>query len=97
MPSSRISGVRRPLMWSAFPLVAAIALGFGGCTHVAGNFPPASLKPANVKARFIGEGFQLLAGTSLRLDKVKAELKEILAKHAGTAAGREAEYIISQL
>jgi hypothetical protein len=64
-------------MWSAYPLAATIVLWVGGCTHVAGNFPPAHLKPECVKARFIGDGFQLLAGTRLRLDKVEAELDQL--------------------
>ena len=77
MPSPRISKVRRALRWLAFPLVAVTVLWVGGCTHVAGNFPTAYLKLDCVKARFIGDGFQLLAGTSLRLDKVEAELDQL--------------------
>lgn len=77
MPSPGISKVRGPSRWLALPLLAATVGWVGGCTHVAGNFPPASLRPDCVKARFIGDGFQLLAGTSLRLDRVEAELDQL--------------------
>jgi hypothetical protein len=49
----------------------------GGCARVAGNYPPAEQLMARVSARLKGEGFQLLAGPRLGLDRVDAELGQL--------------------
>lgn len=54
-----------------------IALFAGGCVHVAGNYPLSSLRPVRATARFSGEGFQLLAGSRLRLEQVDDELGQL--------------------
>lgn len=54
-----------------------LVLFIGGCTHVAGNYPSVHLRPVCTNARFAGEGFQLFAGSSLRLDLVEAELNQL--------------------
>ena len=77
MSFSRISGPRQLTLRSAVPLTMTIILFIGGCTHVAGNYPSVHLRPVCTNARFIGEGFQLLAGSSLRLDLVEAELGQL--------------------
>jgi len=65
------------MKWLVVPLATALILVLGGCTHVAGNYPQVHLRPVCTKARFDGEGFQLLAGTGLRLDLVEAELSQL--------------------
>lgn len=55
----------------------AIAIFLSGCTHVAGNYPYPHVRSVCSKARFNGEGFQLLAGSRLRLDLVEAELNQL--------------------
>ncbi|MCK9994705.1 MAG: hypothetical protein KAH56_00325 [Candidatus Krumholzibacteria bacterium] len=77
MTSSRISGPRRPLHWSALFLATTLAMFMSGCTHVAGNYPRPHVRPVCANARFSGEGFQLLAGSRLRLDLVEAELGQL--------------------
>ena len=77
MPSSRIPGPRRPIFWSVVTLALAITICLVGCTHVAGNYPLSGSSPVCSKARFSGEGFQLLAGPRLRLDWFEAELDQL--------------------
>lgn len=77
MTPPRIRGSRRPMYWSVVPLAAAIALFLAGCTHVARNYPLSDARPVCSKARFSGEGFQLLAGSRLRLDLFEAELDQL--------------------
>jgi hypothetical protein len=54
-----------------------MAISAGGCSHVAGNYPLANLRPVCDQARFSGEGFQLLAGSRLLLERVEAELDQL--------------------
>jgi len=77
MTSSRISGLRRPMLWSAVSLATTVVLFMGGCSFVAGNYPNPQVRPVGTKAWFRGEGFQLLAGSRLRLDLVEAELDQL--------------------
>ena len=77
MSSARISPPRGPVRWSTFSLALIITMTVNGCTHVAGNYPPVHMRTACTKARVSGEGFQLLAGSSLRLDLVEAELDQL--------------------
>ncbi len=65
------------MLWSAVSLATTLALFVSGCTHVAGNYPHPYVRPVCTKARFSGEGFQLLAGSRLRLDLVEAELGQL--------------------
>ncbi len=77
MTSSRISGPCRSMLWSAVFLATTTAMVMCGCTHVAGNYPPPHVRPVCAKARFSGKGFQLVAGSRLRLDLVEAELGQL--------------------
>ncbi len=77
MSSSRISGSGRAIRWPVVLLSATLFLGVGGCTHVPGNYPAVYSRPICAKASFNGEGFQLSAGSSLRLDLVEAELGQL--------------------
>jgi len=54
-----------------------MALFAGGCAHVPGNYPLSNLRPVRATALFSGEGFQLLAGSSLQLERVEAELDQL--------------------
>jgi hypothetical protein len=54
-----------------------LALFAGGCAYVAGNYPLSNLRPIRATARFSGEGFQLLAGSSLQLERAEAELGQL--------------------
>ncbi len=67
----------RPNFWPSVSLATAIAIFLVGCTHVAGNYPLVDTRPVCSKARFSGEGFQLLAGSRLRLDLFEAELDQL--------------------
>ena len=58
-------------------MVMTIALFAGGCVRVAGNYPLANVRPFRATARFSGEGFQLLAGSRLRLEQVDDELGQL--------------------
>ena len=77
MTSSRIPGPRFPMLWPAVSLAVTIAISAGGCSHVAGNYPLANLRPVCTQARFSGEGFHLLAGSRLLLERVEAELDQL--------------------
>lgn len=77
MPSSRISGPHYSMLSSAVSLVVTLAISAGGCTHVAGNYPLANLRPVCAQAQFSGKGFQLLAGSRLLLERVEAELDQL--------------------
>lgn len=77
MSSLRVSAPRGSMGWSVVPLATALILILGGCTHVAGNYPAVHLRPVCTKAQFDGEGFQLMAGSRLRLDLVEAELSQL--------------------
>ena len=65
------------MRWQAFSLALIIVVTLGGCTHVAGNYPAVHVRTVCANARFNGEGFQLLAGSGLRLDLVDAELGQL--------------------
>ncbi len=77
MSSSRISKPQWQVIWLAVSLVITMALIAGGCARVAGNYPISDLRPVRVTAQFNGEGFQLLAGSRLRLERVEAELDQL--------------------
>lgn len=77
MSSSWITGRRRLLPLSVFSLTTFLTLCAGGCTQVAGNYPSPRTRPVCDNARYTGKGFQLLAGSSLRLDQVEAELDQL--------------------
>lgn len=58
-------------------MVLIIAIFTGGCVRVAGNYPLTNVRPFRATALFMGEGFQLLAGSRLRLDRAEAELGQL--------------------
>lgn len=60
---------RTPLLLVLFIIQTA-----GGCSHVSGNYPPLGRSSTHFTARLAGEGFLLLAGSRLGLDKVADEL-----------------------
>ncbi len=77
MSPIRSSRLLQREQWTAFSLIMTLVLAAGGCARVAGNYPPAEQLMARVSARLKGEGFQLLAGPRLRLDRVDAELGQL--------------------
>jgi hypothetical protein len=52
-------------------------LAAAGCSHVSGNYPPLWRPTNDFTARLAGEGFLLLAGSRLGLDRVEAELGQL--------------------
>lgn len=77
MSLPRIAEASRTKSWLAGTVVMYMTLIMGGCSRVTGNYPVPHLKPAFENARFNGAGFQLLAGSRLRLDRIEAELDQL--------------------
>jgi len=65
-----------------FPSTAALVLTVfttttWGCHRVPGNYPISDQGIVRMAARFEGDGYQIIAGTPLRLDRVQAELDHL--------------------
>lgn len=71
----RLSRWWNPKPGTAWVLV--LVLIAGGCARIAGNYPPPERLMACVSAQLTGEGFQILAGSRMPLDRVDAELDQL--------------------
>jgi len=58
-------------------MMMTMILSAAGCAPVAGNYPLPSLRPVAVSALFRGEGFQLMAGSRLQLERAESELGQL--------------------
>jgi hypothetical protein len=77
MGPKRILAKTEPgLLYLTILVITFICLA-NGCTYVEGNYPPGRSSPFRVAARIEGEGFQLLAGSRLRIERVESDLEII--------------------
>jgi hypothetical protein len=68
---------RLPPSSSFLAFILTLILVFNGCARITGNYPPARRKATCISARYLGEGFQLLAGSRLPIEQVEAELGQL--------------------
>lgn len=71
-----LQSIYTSINWRAHVLNLVIILWpvLCGCTHVAGNYPAVRITAGRGAAKLNGSGFQLIADSRLKVEKVEAEL-----------------------